>query len=390
MPVTVTQQGILTLIKSAITGEALPLSPAFSVSKAAEVARRHNVTGLLYEGAVLCGVSPCEEPMPGLFQRCVRRLIASEKQVSAAKKLFAAFEEAGIDYMPLKGLRMKALYPKPELRTMGDADVLIRLDQYDKIKPILEAQGFAEKVESDHELIWEKKSLYLELHKRLIPSYNPDLYAYFEDAWGLAVPEQGHCWAMTPEDEWLYIFAHMAKHYRDGGIGLRHLTDLYVFRLAHPSLNEGHIRAALDRLELTEFYRHICRLLDYWFGGAPGDSTLEMMTEFIFTSGNFGTADSHKVSMMLRKIENSRVGNGRLLYIWQALFPGKKVLLTQYPVLEKHPWLLPVAWLLRPFHRLRKNPNLLQQKRKDLKTISSENIENRRRSLKLVGLDFQF
>lgn len=385
-----TQQGILTLIKSAITGEALTLSPAFSMSEVAQTARRHHITALLYEGAALCGVPLREDPMPGMFQRSVSRLMISEKQLSASNKLFAAFEEAGIDYMPLKGLRMKALYPKPELRSMGDADVLIRLEQYDTIRPILLQQGFAEKLESDHELIWEKKTLYLELHKRLIPSYNPDLYAYFEDPWAMAEREQGHCWAMRVEDEWLYIFTHMAKHYRDGGIGLRHITDLYVFRRAHPAMDEDYIRAALDRLELTEFYRHICLLLDYWFGGASGNSTLEMMTEFIFTSGSFGTADSHAVSMMLRKIENSRVGNGRLLYIWQALFPGKKVLLTQYPVLEKHPWLLPVAWLLRPFHRLRKNPNLLQQKRKDLKTISSENIENRRRSLKLVGLDFQF
>ena len=390
MPVTVTQQGILTLIKSAITGEALPLSPAFSMSTVAQTARRHHITALLYEGAVRCGISHRDDPMPGMFQRSVSRLLISEKQLSATQKLFAAFEEAGIDYMPVKGLRMKTLYPKPELRSMADADVLIRLEQYDKIRPILEQQGFDEKVESDHELIWVKKSLYLELHKRLIPSYNPDLYAYFEDPWSMAEREHGHCWSMRVEDEWLYIFTHMAKHYRDGGIGLRHLTDLLVFRRAHPVMDEGYIRTALERLELTEFYRHICRLLDYWFGGAPGDSTLEMMTEFIFTSGSFGTADSHTVSMMLRKIENSRIGNAKLLYILNNLFPGKSVLEVRYPVLGKCPWLLPVIWVVRPFQRIWKNPHLLHQKQKDLKTITDEKIDNRRRSLKLVGLDFRF
>ena len=387
---TTTQQGILTLIKSAITGEALPLPPDFSVEEAFKVARRHNMTALLYEGAARCGISHRKEPMPVMFQQCCMGLMHAEKQLGAAKRLFAAFEEAGIDYMPLKGLRMKYLYPKQELRTMGDADVLIRLEQYEKILPILVSQGFAEKVESDHELIWEKKSLLLELHKRLIPSYNPDLYAYFEDPWGLAAPEEGHRWAMKPEDEWLYIFTHMTKHYRDGGIGLRHLTDLFVFRRAHPTLDEGHIRAALERLELTEFYRNICRLLDYWFGGAPGNDILEMMTEFIFTSGNFGTADCHTVSQMLRKIENSRVSNGKFLFIWQSLFPGKTALEPQYPFLKKCPWLLPVAWIVRPFRRLQKNPKLLRQKRETLRAITDEKIENRRRSLKLVGLDFQF
>jgi hypothetical protein len=115
-----------------------------------------------------------------------------------------------------------------------------------------------------------------------------------------------------------------------------------------------------------------------------------MMTEFIFTSGNFGTADCHAVSQMLRKIENSRLENGRILYLWQTLFPGKAVLEGQYPFLKKYPWLRPVAWVMRPFHRLRKNPRILRQKRATLRSISDENIENRRQSLKLVGLDFQF
>ena len=65
-----TQQGILTLIKSAITGEALPLSPDFSMSEAASLARRHNITALLYEGAVLCGIPANREPMPELFRHC--------------------------------------------------------------------------------------------------------------------------------------------------------------------------------------------------------------------------------------------------------------------------------------------------------------------------------
>ena len=37
---------------------------------------------------------------------------------------------------------MKALYPAPELRVMGDADVLIRLEQYEKIVPLMEKMGF--------------------------------------------------------------------------------------------------------------------------------------------------------------------------------------------------------------------------------------------------------
>ena len=46
--------------------------------------------------------------------------------------------------MPLKGCNMKALYPSPELRVMGDADILIRVEQYDRIRPIIQSLGFEE------------------------------------------------------------------------------------------------------------------------------------------------------------------------------------------------------------------------------------------------------
>lgn len=387
---TITQQGILQLLKSAITGEAFGLSPDFSMSEAYALARRHHIGALVYQGAVNCGISRREDPMPKLLQRTVGELMVSEKQLSALTALFDAFDAAGIDYLPVKGIRMKGLYPKPELRTMSDADVLIRLEQYNRIRPILEAQGYREVVESDHELIWERKELHLELHKRLIPSYNPDLCGYFDDAWAMAARERGHRFALRAEDEWLYIFTHMAKHYRDGGIGLRHFTDLYIFRRAHPQMDGAYIYAALEQLELTAFYSHTCRLLDYWFEGAAGDPLLEMMTEFVFGSGSFGTADNHTVSNMLRRVENSRVSNGQLLYLWNMVFPGKKAMESQYPVLVKLPWLRPFVWLLRPFHRLCKNPKLLRKKRETLQTISEANIEARRRSLALVGLDFRF
>ena len=55
-------------------------------------------------------------------------------------------------------------------------DILIRPEQYDRIVPILEQLNFREKNETDHELVWIHDDLYLELHKRLIPSYNKDFY----------------------------------------------------------------------------------------------------------------------------------------------------------------------------------------------------------------------
>ena len=132
--------------------------------------------------------------------------------------------------MLLKGTLLKEMYPKKELRAMGDADILIKTEQYDKIKPIMQGLGFEERTESDHELIWRKPQLLLELHKKLIPSYNKDYYAYFGDGWQLGKPNSNfpHRFEMSDEDQMIYLFTHFAKHYRDAGIGIRPLPETTI------------------------------------------------------------------------------------------------------------------------------------------------------------------
>ena len=89
--------------------------------------------------------------------------------------------------MPVKGTIIKFWYKKPELRYMTDADILIKTEQYDKIKPVLQELGFSEVAESLCEIIWDKSNrLHLELHKSLIPPTDEDFYAYFGSGWNYA------------------------------------------------------------------------------------------------------------------------------------------------------------------------------------------------------------
>ena len=71
--------------------------------------------------------------------------------------------------------------------------------------------GFVQGSESDHEYVWKSKSLLLELHKCLIPSYNKDYYAYFGDGWGKAVLCEGskYRYEMSKEDQFVYLFCHV-------------------------------------------------------------------------------------------------------------------------------------------------------------------------------------
>lgn len=387
----ITQQGAVMLLKSAVTGEKTALPEEFDIAEAQRLLKSHHVVPLLYEGAVRCGIPPQDETMRRLFRNYYRVMLAGEAQMREVRRICSAFDESGIDYLPLKGCHLKALYPKPELRVMGDADILIRLEQYEKIVPIMESLGFTAGPETDHELVWKSDALYLELHKHLIPSYNEDLHGYFGTGWQRAVHVSGGCHAMSQEDEFIFLFTHFAKHFRDGGIGCRHVMDLWVYLRAFPAMDESYIRHELETLQLLEFYDNIRALLSFWFGGAAADEKTELISQFIFASGSFGRDEMRVISRAVRDAGKGKGGrNGRLVYLWQTAFPGLEALREKYTVLKKAPWLLPAVWVYRPFYKVLFETGSLKKQKENLAALSEENLDERQQLLRYVGLEYRF
>ena len=383
------QKGTIALLKSALLQSAEPLPEAFDLEEAYPVLGNHHMDALLYEGALLCRVDPQLPVMKRLFQNYCRSVLVSEGQLQAAGKIFDAFDREQIDYLPLKGCKMKALYPKAELRMMGDADILIRMEQYPRIIPIMQQLGFQAGVESDHELHWHSKKLFVELHKRVIPSYNKDFYAYFGDGWQLAQSCGGSRYTMTAEDEMVYLFTHFAKHYRDGGIGCRHVVDLWVFRKHHPQLQEETVLEAMEKLHLRQFYENICRLLEVWFADASADEQVDFITDFIFAGGSWGKQKDHITSSGVRDHSGK---NARLRYVLRLALPGVDALKGKYTILQKAPWMLPAVWVYRPFYKLlsRKERQTLKAHKRKLQILSAENVQTRQQALQYVGLDYHF
>lgn len=383
------QKDVITLIHSAVTGEARPLSADFDLEKVTPYIKKHHILPLVYEGARICGV---ESPaMMRLFTGYCKAMQISEGQMRELDKILQAFEKADIDYMPLKGCRMKHLYPKQELRMMGDADVLIRLEQYDRIAPIMEQLGFDAIDETDHELIWNNHSLQVELHKRMVPSHNKDYFAYYGDGWQLAKVHDGHYFRMTPEDEWIYQLTHFAKHFRDGGIGCRHVLDLWMYYKENPGMNEKYIEGELRSLDLLEFYWNVCRLTRFWFEDGPEDDVVLLMSDYIMASGSWGHLEERVRSITIREKKHSAVAfNVKLVYIWQLLFPPASMLRRKYTILQKAPWMLPVVWLIRPFYKVLFERKSLDKRKKEMNVLDKNSVNQHHEMLKAMGIDYHF
>ena len=384
----ITQQGIITLLKSAVTGERLPLPEGFSLADANLLIQKQGLITLAFEGATLCGVSKAEPVMGDMLKGYYAVLLRSERQMAKVKALFEQFESAGIDYLPFKGCVMKQLYPKPELRVMGDADVLIRMEQYQQIKPILESLGFTLKIESDCELTWICPDLYLELHRNLVQPVQADFHNYYGNGWSRAVHRENHRYDFSLEDMYVYLFMHFVKHYRFGGIGCRHVVDLWVYRRAYPQMDCHYVNQELEKLNLYQFHENFLRMLDVWFADGQSDSVTDFIAQRIFSGGSWGNADDVKIAVELSKrstTDNHR--HSRIRYALWLLFPPLKHMQNKYPILVRMPVLLPVMWVLRGMNVLLFKRNKVTEVIETGKVITDDAMAAHQQMLRMVGLD---
>ena len=387
----ITHQGIITLLRSGVTGENLPLPEGFVPEEAFEILRRQAVVPIAYEGAVHCGIDRNHPVMQKMLMLCYQNLMKHELQTQSVNRIFAAFEDLGIPYMPVKGCNMKRIYPKPEMRAMGDVDILIHPQDHGRIQPIMEELGFTYRIENDHVFEWHAKELHVELHKSLVPPNDEDYFSYYGSGWKLAVKGAGYRHDLSAEDAYIFMFTHFARHYRHGGIGCRHVVDLFVYLRAHPALNRDYIAKELAALHLTQFHENVLQTLNVWFLGEEGNEITELITAFIFSGGSWGRLEAVLAS---KELKNARrkgsVRNSQIKAVLHAIFPPRAELRNRYQILRNYPFLFPVMWVVRWFDILFFRPKNIRKKLGVLEILDDKKIRSHQQALEAVGLDFTF
>ena len=205
---------LFSLIRAALRGQKESVELTLEECESLfELAKQHQILVLFFQGLTLCQIPH------SLYEHLERYLFLvvahDQNQRLALEELTAAFAQEGIEYALLKGARLKSLYPQPEYRMIGDLDILIKQEQYSAAFSVMERLGYTGGEETDHEFRWFRKPyISVELHKRLIPTYHGDYDAYYDSSWERMdrVSEQGVEYAMSPEDEWIYLVVHLAKH----------------------------------------------------------------------------------------------------------------------------------------------------------------------------------
>lgn len=331
---------LLTIFKNYLTGE--PLAESANYGSAFQLAKMHSLGNLFYEAVKNSPIVPIEVK-EAAKQHFFSNLARQTAQEYYAAELFEKLEEKKIWYMPLKGYVFRRLYPSPELRTSCDLDVLYDKTKKAEVGEILKGFGFKEGHEGENHIDWSLDTVTVEMHHEL--AAQSDVYhPYYQNVFERLVNTDGCRYDFTPEDFYVYFLVHAAKHFAHGGFGIRTVLDVWIYR-KNKALDEEYLNKELEKVQLLKFKTAVEALAEYWFGEREKTEELELLHEYVLTSGTYG-----------RRSNSAAIGGGgngvkkrKFKFLMRTIFPSLRTMRAMYPVLKKAPILLPFTWVARWF-----------------------------------------
>ena len=120
------------------------------------------------------------------------------------------------------------------MRMMADLDILYETGRGKEVEAVLTDLGYyCDHRDSHHDVFFRKPFMNIEMHHCMIGE-NSLLDAYYEDIWKRARQEEGksHIYRLSWEDFYIFMIAHMAKHFQGGGCGIRSIVDMWLFSVS--------------------------------------------------------------------------------------------------------------------------------------------------------------
>ena len=325
------------------------------------ISKSHSLLALLYKALNDTKVDIPSDKLKKLeeyYLSILRKDVLFNKE---RNELFKFLSDNQIDYLPLKGLVIKQYYLDPYTREYADNDILFS-SKDELIKKFFVKRGY--KVESykkgNHDVYIKKPFYNFEMHRALFMkgAHDDKFVEYFDNYLKEAPIKEGHEHYLSKENFYIYFLAHSHKHFDGSGCGIRTLIDIYVY-LKNNELDVNYINQELEKIGLLDFSNKISNLSNNIFDQKQLSEEEKETLLYIASSGTYGTLEN-SVSKGVKE-------KGKFGYFMARVFPPYSFYKTAYPWAYKSVILIPIAWTIRTFRVLFKNP---KKAKKELSLIS--------------------
>lgn len=329
-----------------------------------KMAEEHNVLPLCYE-SVCNNEGFNAESLPNVQKRVLSTVFSQTKRTNSFKKIYKILVDNGFSPLVMKGIICRNLYGELcDHRPSGDEDILVKKEDFFAIAKILEENGYlsdetvTEKMLSGKQEITfkNKNGLNIEVHLNIIGTENnfrQTMNSCFEDVFdnavGIEIDGQTF-YTLQYTSHYIYLFFHMLKHITVTGVGVRQMMDLFKFGTYYKDeIDFGRVNLAVKEMGAGKLYGDILEIGRlYWgfdFENVFGVSFPEKLLDEIFSAGVFGHTSKERIGSKV-KVAAAVASGGKQNRI-RMIFPELDSMREFYTVLYKHPYLLPVMWIVR-------------------------------------------
>lgn len=329
-----------------------------------KIAEEQNVLPLCYE-KIRNAAGFDEENFPSVQRRVLSTVFSQTKRTNNFKKIYKVLTDKSFKPIVLKGFICRNLYGELcDHRPSGDEDVLIKKEDFFAVSKILEDNGYLcdeevnEKMLSGKQEITfkNKNGLTIELHLNIFGtenSFRKTLNTFFENVFDNALSvkiDNQTFYALDYTEHYIYLFFHMMKHFEVTGVGMRQMLDMFKFGTFYKDeIDFERVNLAVNKMGAGKLYGDILEIGNTYLGfdldNVFGKSFPEKLLDEIFSAGVFGHTSKERIGSKV-KVAAAVASGGKQNRI-RMIFPQLDSMREFYTVLYKHPYLLPVMWIVR-------------------------------------------
>ena len=213
-------------------------------------------------------------------------------------------------------------------------------------------------------------------------------YEYFSDfSKAVLVDGKSYTYNFNKEDFYIYMMAHMAKHFYKKGCGIRNLVDVYVYRKKYEGqLNETYIEQELEKCGILSFTKHMEKMSEIWLNDAETTKFYDNLFLYMLDSGIYGKDENGIWNEFAKECGESRFHYSMKLKLFYY-FPPYHYMVKYYPWIKGKKIIMPIAWIIRAISGLVNKKG--EKKKEMLHHIDSENIRIIQNIYKEMQFDFK-
>lgn len=308
-------------------------------------------------------------------KKAVKEVVSQTVRTAQFLDLYRYLGSRGLIPVLVKGLAVRALYPRENLRMSVDEDLLIAPHQKYLYHEALLDYGMCQmdpeqKIEKDSEISYKdpESGLYIEVHQYLFPPESEvygDLNRFFEKIKPVKQDYKGQeLLTLDPTDHLFFLICHSFKHFLHSGFGIRQICDLALFSDAYADeIDWDRIWLQCHQINGERFVWALYRIGNKYL---MPDNRYEFYLEKwdienvdeepllldVLESGVHGASEMtrlHSSNITLNAVANHKNNKRAKASVWGSVFLPLEKMKVRYKYLERAPFFLPAAWIQRVY-----------------------------------------